>query len=82
MSNLTKEYAPPWAPSVRGRYEPRTLDPATGQPQEQRWEVECTFDGCGAKHKGTCSSGLVHNHIVNFAKSHIHRDPMTEKPKQ
>lgn len=71
------DYSPPWAPHVKGRYTERTVDPETRQPTEQRYVVKC--EKCGAQWgPTTCLSGMVRQHIVNFAIAHPHRDPLID----
>jgi len=70
------EYSPEWAKHVKGRYEERTYDEETKQPNPQRVEMTCTHEGCGQSWKTVCASGLVRRHIANFAQSHLHRDPL------
>lgn len=74
---LTETYSPLWCPNVVGRYSPRQQDPETGMPEEQLWEAECT--ACKARWgPAACTSGLVRNHIANFAKAHTHRDALQD----
>lgn len=69
-------WSPDWAPHVVGRYTKRTFDAETQLPEPQKVEIRCTFPGCNAEWKLDCSSGLVRDHVNNFAKSHTHRDPL------
>lgn len=69
-----EEWRPDWAKHVLGRFTRRTVDPDTRLPEPQKVEIKC--EQCGATWQVQCSSGLVRNHINNFAKSHAHRDPL------
>lgn len=66
-------YRPAFAPHVLGVYDERTFDQETGQPNEQRIDMTCEV--CGAVHVVKCLTGHVRNHVVLFAKTHLHRDP-------
>jgi len=77
MSDTWESWRPDWAPLVEGRYTKRIFDEETGLPDEQRIEMLCTR--CGATWKIGCTSGLVRQHINNFAKSHTHIDPLAPK---
>ncbi len=65
-------YIPPWAPHIEGRYEDRGADPDA--PGDQKFSIMCHT--CGTSYKGTCTSGMVRNHVVNFALAHTHKDPL------
>lgn len=69
-----------WAPRgvahVAGRYEPRRWDPETRTYEEQRVEARCSYPGCGAEFRRSCSSGRVRELIATFASVHLHRDPL------
>ena len=42
--------------------------------RNERIDATCTT--CGAVYKRRCSSGLMRQHIANFARVHLHRDPL------
>lgn len=70
-------WTPAWAPAhVRGRYTERRWSAEEQAYEEQRVEAECSFVGCGAIFRRTCSSGRVREHIATFARVHLHRDPL------
>lgn len=73
-------YSPPWAKHVVGTYPEKSVDPETGEPQEQRIEIVC--NECKATWRVDCRSGMVKQHVQNFALSHAHRDPLREPIKR
>lgn len=73
-------------PHVEGRYEVRKFDPQTGMPEPQAFEVRCHHvndkgERCGARWRGSCTSGRVRQNIVSFSMSHLHRDPFAPPTK-
>jgi hypothetical protein len=66
-------YRPQFAVHVIGVYDERRADPATGEPEEQRIDMLC--EQCKATHVVFCKTGMVRQHVVNFARVHLHRDP-------
>jgi hypothetical protein len=67
----TKTFSPGWCPHVVGTYEENDGE------FEQKYSIVC--NKCGATWGPTiCNSGLVRQHIGNFALAHIHRDPLLE----
>lgn len=69
---MTEEYRPPWCPHVVGRYSPRVIEPETGLPGEQRFVITC--ENCNAVYgPAPCTSGMVRQHVSNFAQSHAHK---------
>lgn len=72
-------YSPKWAPHVVGEYPKRRIDPETGAPEEQKWTAKC--DLCGTVAQGVCTSGLVNQHIANFALAHSSPNPMRSDKK-
>ena len=71
-----KDWTPEHAKHVIGRWTTRTFDDS-GMPEEQRVECVCSWPGCGAVWKGSCSSGRVKEHVARFAHVHLHRNPLT-----
>ena len=67
------EFTPPWAPLVKGWYTDRDED------GEGEVGAECTK--CLGSFKRKCTSGLMRQHISNFARSHIHRNPLDPIPR-
>lgn len=68
------EFAPRFAPHVKGEFTRRTFDPETRLPEPQKWRVRCAK--CGASWQGECHSGQPKQHVNRFAVQHIHRDPL------
>lgn len=61
------------------------MDPLSGMPEDQSFEVRCEHPGCmviGRRWRGSCSSGRVREKALQFAAHHVHRDPFasTSKP--
>ena len=72
-----KEYAPLYAPHVKGRYTERTYDQENGnKPEPQKVEVHC--ENCGKRYKAECLQGQPRQHIARFANIHLHRNPMNQ----
>lgn len=69
------EWSPAWAPHVLGYYYDRVPD-EDGIPEEA--EVGATCTTCHTDFKRTCSSGMMRQHIANFAIAHVHRHPFDE----
>lgn len=72
-----EEWAPEYAPHVKGRYERRTWDGA-GLPLAQK--IECTCTACGGRYETACTTGQVRAHIARFAAAHLHADPLAMMP--
>lgn len=72
-----KSYSPPWAPHVVGTYPEKSVDPVTGEPEAQRVNMRCAT--CGATWRVDCYSGMVKQHVQNFALAHAHRDALRER---
>ena len=66
-------YRPVFAQHVLGVYDVRRIDPETHEPEEQRIDIVC--EKCKAEHVVMCRTGHVRQHVVNFARVHLHRDP-------
>ena len=65
-------------------YERRRLDPETGLPEDQAFEVTCSYaypDGrvCGGRWRGTRSSGRVREKALLFANQHRHEHPFDKR---
>jgi hypothetical protein len=73
-THVWTEWRPQQAPHVTGRYELRVIDPETGLPDPQAFEVAC--GKCGGRWKGSCLSGNVRRNILQFAARHLHADPL------
>jgi len=71
---FSERYSPPWCLHVEGSYEPRVLDRETMIPEPQRVYAVCRE--CKAEFRTTCASGQVRAHIAQFARVHLHRDPL------
>ena len=71
-----QEYRPDWAKHIKGSYTERTFDEDM-QPEPQ--DVFCVCEVCNHKWQTKCSSGVVRQHISNFARVHLHRDPLGAK---
>jgi hypothetical protein len=69
------EWSPDWAPHVRGYYYDRLPD-EDGIPEEA--EVGASCGQCGSVFKRMCASGMMRQHIANFAIAHTHRHPFDE----
>lgn len=67
-------YSPAWAPHVEGSYPERVVDPETGEAEPQLVRMRCGV--CGDEHRVLCSSGAVRQWVLQFAKVHLHRDPL------
>lgn len=63
-------YSPEFAKHVTGSIHPRVED-----NPEQRIDLTC--GKCGEQTRWYCNTGAVRLRIRQFAKSHIHQDPMT-----
>ena len=62
------EYVPHWAPLVKGWYTERDEDGVA--------KVGASCTKCLASFgPRTCTSGMVRQHVNNFALSHTHRGP-------
>lgn len=73
-------YSPPWATHVVGEYPEREVDPETGQAEAQLVRLRC--GQCGGTHQVTCFTGAVRQHVLSFAKVHLHRDGLAPIPKR
>lgn len=67
-------YSPRWAAHVVGRYDPREVDPETGEAEPQEVRLECSR--CGATHKAVCTTGAVRGWVNRFALGHVHGDAL------
>lgn len=72
-SRPRREWAPPWAPLVKGWY--------TDRDEDGEQEVGATCTKCLGSFKAKCTSGLVRKKISAFAMSHTHRGPFDPIPK-
>jgi hypothetical protein len=72
-----ESYAPKWAPHVVGRFSPEEVDEETGEREPRIVAIAC--GQCGGTYRLLCHSGVVRQHVLNFAKGHLHRDPMEKK---
>jgi hypothetical protein len=68
------EWTPNWNINIKGWYEERRVDSETAQPEETPCGARCLV--CGETFTKLCASGLFRKHISNFAKIHLHRDPL------
>lgn len=67
-----REWRPPFAPFVVGRYQRRSFDHEVGMPNPQKVTMECT--SCAVTWQTMCATGNVRSHIAKFARLHLHRD--------
>lgn len=67
-------WSPEWAPHVVGRWNKRTLDPETGEPEPQMVHMACAQ--CGATYRVRCTSGAVRSWVNRFANVHFHGNPL------
>ncbi len=77
---LTEQWQPRQHPHIQLRHEPRRIDPQSGMPDDQSFEVRCGYvspEGvvCGGRWRGSCSSGRIREKALMFAARHVHRDP-------
>lgn len=72
MSNLTLSYSPKWAEHVSGNYEPPVFDEDGKKTEGQKWVAKCSK--CNATTQGVCETGVVSQHIANFALVHAHKE--------
>lgn len=74
------EWSPPWAKHVKGTYTPRKVTPQGELEEPAVVSAKCSV--CGAEYgPRKCDTGLVRNHIANFALAHAHRDHFNPKGK-
>lgn len=76
---MRHEFSPNWAPHIKGWYEDREV--VDGEPQEA--PVGATCGVCKDSFKRLCLSGLMRQHIVNFARAHAHNpNPLAQEKKK
>lgn len=85
-ATMTEQWSPRQHPHILIRYEPRRLDPETGMPDDQAFEVACGFvdasgKPCGGRWRGSCTSGRIREKALAFAARHVHRDPLAAEPR-
>lgn len=69
-----EEFEIKWAP-VTGLHTQRDED------GEQKWKARC--NRCGATiGPMTCLTGMIRQHVANFALDHTHRHPLEDPPKR
>jgi len=69
-----EKYSPPWAEHVLGSYTAREVDPETGAPEKQWVHAKC--GKCGEEMRRPCDSGAVRKHVADFARLHLHKEPL------
>jgi len=68
-------YSPRWCPHVFGRFSPVEVEDGVLLPRIVR--ARCTV--CGTEFKTTCGTGAVRQHVLTFARVHLHKDnPLKE----
>lgn len=72
-----ESYSPNWAPHVTGLFSPAEVDEETGEREPQIVFIAC--EKCEGTWRTLCHSGAVRQHVLTFAKAHLHRDPMEKK---
>lgn len=70
---MKHDYSPPWNPNVVGWHTDRDED------GEAEVGAQCTV--CKNSFKRKCTSGLMRQHIAQFALAHVHRGPLDPMPK-
>lgn len=71
------DWAPHWAPTVKGRYTQRVWDAEDRVFEPQKVEGRCT--ACGDTFQRPCDSGRVREHISRFAAMHVHGEAPGER---
>lgn len=70
---MIERWGPRWAPHVSGSYE---HDPDGGDGGAPVWRYDAACRACGASYRGACATGEVRARICDFARLHLHRDPL------
>lgn len=69
---MQQEFRPQWAKHVVGRFNKLTMN-EDGVPEPQYVKLHC--ETCGEQTQVHCASGAYKQHVLMFAKVHIHKDP-------
>lgn len=63
------EFAPPFAPHVRGDYPEIARDPETGEVEPLLVSLTCS--ACGCEERRPCVSGRPRSKVLSFARAHL-----------
>jgi hypothetical protein len=70
---VSKPYSPAFAPHVTAVVAQEDRD-EDGRLVEQRIDMVC--EKCGTQHVAWCKTGNPRQHVVLFARAHLHADPL------
>lgn len=69
-------WSPDWATHVRGQWTERTVTD-DGYPEPQDVVMYCSI--CEGTYQTKCTTGSVKQHVLRFARVHLHADPFSKE---